>query len=97
MANLLPVSIDLDTGKLVASPNPTVGPPGTVTGAVYHQVAPSLTWTFTHNKNTMNVMYQVFDVSYSQIIPDAFIVLNLNTVQVNYTSAIAGYLHVTFF
>lgn len=98
MANLVPLQIDKDTGRIVAKIIP-----GTVSGSVglpffFHQPTPILTWNIIHNKNTKKFMVQIFDETTFQVVfPDQIEIVDDNQINVYFLEGQAGYAHCVYF
>ena len=62
-------------------------------GAVYsfHQTASAVTWSVTHSLNTYTPIIQVYDEAYNQLIPASVSGSSVNTVQLTFATATAGY------
>lgn len=72
-------------------------PNASLQGYVHHQAVPASTWTITHNKATKNAIVQVFDSAYEVVIPSAIVIVDINTVRIEYPSLETGYVHLMFF
>lgn len=57
---------------------------------VYADTSPSQVWTITHNLNTTTPMVQVYDTDFLMVIPDNIIVVDNNTVEVDFGDPMAG-------
>ena len=55
------------------------------------QATPALTWSFTHNLNSRNPVVQVYDTTYSQIIPNQIVGMDNSTAEIRFDYAQAGY------
>jgi len=98
MANLVPVNLDKDTGKLVAKGTPGgVGPPGSVVGYLHIQTTATTTWIVPHNAETTNVIVQIYDTSSNLIIPDRVHIIDINTLEIEFGSAMDGRAHILLF
>ena len=61
-------------------------------GAItYHQTASAVTWSVPHSLNTYTPIVQVYDEAYNQLIPASVSGSSLTTVQITFSTAIAGY------
>ena len=66
-------------------------------GTVVTQSFSSLsTWTFTHNLNRREVVIEVFDSSYNQIIPQTLNLTDANTATISFPSNTSGFAVATF-
>lgn len=65
-------------------------------GYKYSQDIPSSSWVISHDKNSTNVIVQVFDGD-EVVIPDAIRIVNENVIEVTLGSAMTGSAHVVFF
>ena len=102
MANLVPLHIDKDTGKLVAKPITTTGgggggPPTGASGYIHEQPSASTTWTITHNQESTNLICQVYTLSGEMILPNSLTIVNINTVQITFAVPQDGSAHIVFF
>jgi hypothetical protein len=57
----------------------------------FSQSIAATTWSFTHNLNTRNPIVQVYDTDYKQIIPNDVVGTGVNTAEVRFDYAQAGY------
>ena len=57
----------------------------------FSQSSAATTWSFVHNMNTRNPIVQVYDTSYKQIIPNDIVGVDVNTAEVRFDYAQAGY------
>lgn len=85
-SNLIPLHLDKNTGGIVAKDVES----GYTAGFLYTQSTPSLTWTIKHNTNTNDFILQVYNESGNQVIPNEVVVVDINTVRVNFLVAQAG-------
>lgn len=85
-SNLIPIHLDKNTGELVAKDVDT----GYTASFLYTQAVASLTWTIKHNSNTDDFILQVYNASGNQIIPNEVVVVDINTVRVDFLVAQAG-------
>jgi len=60
------------------------------------QAVPSNLWTITHNKNSRYFTHSVFDVAGNSVIPEELKIIDLNTVEVSFSTPIAGQLTLAF-
>jgi len=70
---------------------------GYVIGYAHEQSTASAIWTVTHNKETTNATYTLFDGGGMQVLPDNFIVIDANTVEVRFNVPQAGRLILNLF
>jgi hypothetical protein len=63
--------------------------PGTTVN--FTQATATPTWSFTHNLNTQYPIVQVYDATYSQIIPNAIVGTTANTVEIRFDYSQSGY------
>ena len=99
MANLVPLHIDKDTGKIVArkSSTGTGTGTGTASGFLFTQLAPITTWVITHNKDSKKLITQIYDLSGNMILPENVQIVDSNTVIVTFNVPQAGTGHLLFF
>lgn len=95
MSNLIPLHIDKNSGAIVAKQ--TAGSSGLVTGYTFEQTVPTASWLIVHNKNTRNLLCQIYDPNGHLLIPDDITIININTISVNFTTPIIGSAHILFF
>ena len=57
----------------------------------FTQSSAATTWSFVHNLNTRNPIVQVYDTNYKQIIPNDIVGVDVNTAEVRFDYAQAGY------
>jgi hypothetical protein len=57
----------------------------------FSQASAATTWSFTHNLNTRNPIVQVYDTNYKQIIPNDIVGTGVNTAEIRFDYAQAGY------
>jgi hypothetical protein len=60
-------------------------------GFTYTQSPGSTTWTIVHNLNTFTPLVDVYDSSYHQLIPAGVFSVDINTTQISFSTAQAGY------
>lgn len=60
-------------------------------GFIYTQGSPSDTWTINHSLQTTVPLVQVYDSSYSQIIPSSITAVNANVVELTFAYPLTGY------
>ena len=64
-------------------------------GFTFTQVVPATTWLVPHNKNTTNLIAQVY-IGNEQTIPDLLTIIDTNNIQVDFGSAVAGSVNIYF-
>lgn len=57
----------------------------------HNQVTAVLVWTITHNKNSDNVTATIYDNTGEQVWADRVRIIDLNTIEVSFNTAMAGY------
>lgn len=100
VGNLIQLNLDKTTGELVAQADDDGGiPPGTVQtfGYVYVQPMAAQVWTIVHNANSDKVIAQVYDLATEQIFPNNVTILDVNTVQIDFTNDQEGRAHLILF
>jgi hypothetical protein len=99
VANLVPLNLDKDTGRIVALDGVSSGgssgsdlPLGCfeTCGYIFTQVSPTNTWMVTHNTGLSNGHVQIFDNTNRYILPDEIMFVDANTVLVLFTAPMAG-------
>jgi hypothetical protein len=101
MTNLVPLYVDKNSGKIVASNNGGVGggglPTGDAFGYVHVQTASSNQWIVIHDKNTRAVIYQVYTDMLEHVYPDEVIINDENTITINFAYPMTGIAHLVLF
>jgi len=97
MANLVPINIDKDTGKLVAKEVAGGTSAFAAVGYLHIQTISSLTWNISHNVGTTNVHVQIFDTSSNLVIPDQVHIIDINTIEVKFGASATGKAHIILF
>ena len=99
MANLIQLNLDKDTGKIVARGNviDVGGLPSQAFGYLYEQLVPGNPWNINHGQENDRVLVQIYDDTGEFIIPNEILIINLNNIQINFTSDMAGTAHIFFF
>lgn len=98
MANLVPLHIDKESGKIVARGGAAGGTGITTTrGFLYEQVIASDTWNIPHNKENDRVLVQVFDEVGEYTIPDKIDIIDINNIQITFGAPMTGTAHILFF
>lgn len=95
--NLVPLHVDKETGRIVASHRSGIPLAGSSEGYVFEQLVASDTWLIEHNLNSGFFIHQVFDIDMNLIIPDNFRLVDLNTVELKFGAPQDGYAHIVFF
>lgn len=95
MANLVPINLDKDTGRLVARGGGLGGPPAS--GFLFEQLVASDSWTVPHNKLNDRVIVQVYDDVGEFTIPDKIEIVDINTVEITFAEPMTGTAHLLFF
>jgi len=90
MANLVPLYLDKDTGKIVAKDSIVSGAVFQAVGYSHIQTVASTVWTINHNGGTMFVMTQIFDPSDLQVIPSEIETVDIDTVEVTFNTPQTG-------
>jgi hypothetical protein len=91
--NLIPIQLDKNTGRLIASTEGfSEGRSGFdgVVGYVHQQPVPSTIWYVEHNGQTDNILTQIYEMDGTQIFPDDIEVLNDNSVQISFLTPQTG-------
>jgi len=96
MANLVPLHIDKQTGKIVARGG-AGGPNFATKGFLYEQLIPSDFWVIPHNCDSDQLIVQVYDITGMFILPDEIEIVNTNTVHIRFNVPIQGTGHIAFF
>jgi len=99
MANLVPLHIDKDTGELVATGAPQTPSGGgpLSTGYLHDQLIPDTTWNIAHGGNTTQLIAQIFTTTGELILPDQLVIVDANTIQVDFGAVQDGKAHILFF
>lgn len=97
MANLVPLFLDKDSGKLVARDGSTSGgggtlPPGCfeMCGYAFSQPTPAAAWFIAHNTGLSKGLVQVYTTTNELIIPDDVIFVDPNTIIITLSTAMNG-------
>lgn len=97
MANLVNLQLDKDTGKFKVGTATGPGPGPIASGYTHIQSIAATTWTISHGASNTNLIYKLFDDSFSEVFPDSFTIVDPNTVQVTFGAAMTGRVHIVFF
>ena len=101
MSNLVPLFIDKTNGSIVATNNGSSGGgtplPSNVIGFTHTQLTASTMWTIVHNKNTRNVVYQIFTDTMDHVFPDQMHIDNENQITVFFGTPMVGLAHLILF
>jgi hypothetical protein len=100
--NLLPIQIDMSTGKLHGASGTSGGgtaPVGLLNayGFVYQQTVPTSTWLINHNAESTYVSTTILDSNGNAILPDEIHVIDINNISVTFSSIQAGTALLTIF
>lgn len=101
MANFIPIQIDKDTGRQVASRRGLglgVLPTGffLTMGYAHVEAVVSSLWIIPHGADLLHYQIQIFDDSGNLIIPDQVITVDSNTIHVVHGAPITGKAIITF-
>ena len=100
MANLVPLNIDKDTGRIVARFRPFgpgFGPPFGGTGFLYEQFVPSDDWVVAHNQENDRVLVQIYDDTGEFTLPQGIFIIDINTIRITFGAPMEGTAHIFFF
>jgi hypothetical protein len=98
MSNLVPLHVDKETGRIVASDKAAGQVPiGGAFGYVHHQTVGAQTWTIPHNGNTNHVICQIYDSNYDLILSDNLHVIDINNIEVAFNAPQDGFAHIIMF
>lgn len=96
MANLVPLHVDKDTGRIIARGG--AGGFGRLAeGFLYEQLIASDNWVIPHNKANDRVLIQVYDDLGLFTLPDEIIIVDINNVQIVFNEPMTGTAHIFFF
>lgn len=96
--NLVPLHVDKETGKIVASGG--TGNPHQINGAYgyfHHQQEAATTWVIHHNGQTRSLICQVFDTNYGLLFSQDLMITDINTVTVQFNTPQAGFANIIMF
>lgn len=98
MSNLVPLHIDKETGRIVAS-DKALGniPIGAAYGYYHQQVIAADTWTIVHNGSTMHTICQIYDTNNELILSDKVRIVDINTIEVIFGTPQDGLAHIIMF
>lgn len=101
MANLVPLQLDKETGRIFARGGAggggSGGSGGTSSGFLFTQTTPIQTWSIAHNEGNTKALVQVYDTLGHLIIPDDVHIQGGNNIEITFASAQAGTGHIIFF
>ena len=98
MSNLVPLHLDKETGRFVASNKASgIVPIGGAFGYVHHQIVASSIWSIPHNGNTNHVICQIYDNSYNLLLSDELHIVDINNIQVTFGVPQDGFAHIIMF
>lgn len=98
MANLIPLNLDKDTGKIVARGGVFGGGVGSSSqGFLFEQIVPSDTWNIPHNTLNDRVLVQVYDEAGEFTIPNKIDIIDINNIQITFGAPQGGTAHIMFF
>jgi len=100
MANLVPLYVDKENGRIVATNDGNQSPgtgSGNTFGYVHTQMMVSDQWVITHNKNTRALIYQIFNGAMEHVLPDYMVIDNENQITIYLESPMAGVAHLILF
>lgn len=102
MANLVPLYIDKSTGELVATGDVIAsggggGGAGIANGYLHVQNIANDLWVIDHGQGTENVLVQVYSGADQFFLPDAITIVDLDTIEIEFSAPVAGRAHVIFF
>lgn len=101
MANLVPLQLDKDTGRIVAKGITGIGGPDLPLGCfftcgyVFTQTLASNVWLVTHNTGLSKGLVQIYDDMNKLLLPDEVMFVDVNTVLVTFATAITGKAYLT--
>ena len=95
MANLVPLNLDKDTGRIIARG----GFFGTnaAEGFLYEQIIPSAAWNIPHNGVNDQVLVQVYDEVGEFTIPQKIEIVDINNITITFGAPQGGTAHILFF
>lgn len=97
MANLVPLHIDKDTGKIIAKHTAGSGSGGSAVGYLFVQSPAANIWIIEHNAGSEQLICQIFDTVGELILPDRLSIIDINTVEIEFAAAMEGRAHLMFF
>ena len=107
MANLVPLQLDKDTGRIVAKgiPGTGGGPPSVgpelplgcffTCGYIFTQIFASDAWLVSHNTGLSKGLVQIYDDMNKLLLPDEVMFVDGNTILVMFATAITGKAYLT--
>jgi hypothetical protein len=103
MANLIPLTLDKDSGRLVAKDIIGTGsgpivPVGTFAayGYIFIEMFAATTWNIVHNLGYDKALVQIYDTNGEFILPNSIDIVDGNQIVVNFGSSQDGYAHIIF-
>jgi hypothetical protein len=100
--NIVPLQLEKNTGKLIAKDITLVGDCGPrpvgascLWGYVHDESVPSDTWTVEHNLGSNDINVQIYDENGIQILPNEVIVLDINTIIIDFNVPQSGTANLT--
>ena len=101
MANLVPLNIDKETGKIVARGRPfgggSPGGAGQGTGYLFEQIVDSDVWNIPHGQENDRVVIQVYDEVGEFTLPQSIVIVDLNNIRITFGAPMGGTAHMWFF
>lgn len=96
MANLVPLHVDKDTGRIIARGG--AGGFGLLAdGFLYEQIIASDSWVIPHNKANDRVLVQIYDGLGFFTLPDEIVIVDINNIQIVFNEPMDGTAHIMFF
>lgn len=93
ISNLFKVLWDSDTGEFIYS---NINYDVETTGYLHVQNNPSTEWIINHKKNNLIFVYQVFSEDREIIIPESVVIVDLNSIKINFNEAVTGLASIFF-
>jgi len=98
MSNLVPLHIDKDTGRIVATGTPAINTGGgSASGFEFIIGVASTVWHIEHNANLTTLLCQAYDDIGELIMPEAIKITDSNIVDIFFNAPITGTAHLIFF
>ena len=92
-ANLVPISLDKETGDRIARGTGAT----TARGYLHEQLSLSDTWTINHNKVNDKVIVQIYDEIGELVLPDEVVIVDINNIEIRFAAPMEGTAHIIFF